>query len=1420
MTTFNLQTDSFNPFNGIDVGSRSAPTLADLDGDGDLDLVVGEVNGTLKYYKNTGSAINPVYLEQTGNFNPFNGIDVGVLKDLTLADLDGDGDFDLVVGTLGGTLVYYKNTGSASNPVYSQQTSGNNPFNGIDVGLYSAPTFADLDGDGDFDLVVGERNNGTLRYFKNTGSATNPVYSRQTGSFNPFNGIDVGLYSAPTLADLDGDGDLDLVVGEVNGTLRYYKNTGSATNPVYSRQTGSFNPFNSIDVGYLSTPTFADLDGDGDLDLVVGTQDGTLRYYKNTLAFVAATGNFNPFNGIDVGNSIAHTLADLDGDGDLDLVVGTQDGTLRYYKNTGSVTNPVYLEQTGSFNPFNGIDVGSWSAPTLADLDGDGDLDAVVGEVNGTLRYYKNTGSATNPVYLEQTGNLNPFNDIDVEFYSDPTLGDLDGDGDLDLVVGAFNGTLRYYKNTGSATNPVYLEQTGNLNPFNDIQVGSWSTPTLGDLDGDGDLDLVVGEREGIVKYYQNTGSATNPVYLEQTGNFNPFNGIDVGFNSKPTLADLDGDGDLDAVVGEFDGTLKYFQNNTLVPFTFVAATGSNNPLNSIDVDFYSAPTFADLDGDGDLDLVVGERNSTLLYYKNTGSATNPVYSQQTGSFNPFNSIDVRYFSTPTFADLDGDGDLDLVVGERNSTLLYYKNTGSATNPVYIQQTGSFNPFNGIDVGLYSTPTFADLDGDGDLDLVIGEEYGTLRYYKNTGSATNPVYSQQTGSFNPFNSIDVGYFSTPTFADLDGDGDLDLVVGEVNGTLRYYKNTGSTTNPVYKSQTGNFNPFNGIDVGLYSKPTLADLDGDGDFDVVVGEFYGTLRYFTSNRPPAAVNDAVSTNEDTIFNGNVLSANSTTADSDPDGDSLTVTQVNSGSANVGKEITLGNGKLTVNANGTLSFNPNGGYESLAQEASATESFTYTISDGKGGTSTATATVTINGVNDVATITGTATSTVTEDATTPNLTATGNLIVNDVDSGENKFNPTVISASGNLGSLTINNTGTWNYSVANSVVQYLGEGDTKTETFTVQSFDGTASQDITVTITGVNDAPIPGADFFTATQDTPLTINVASLLANDSDVDTGDVLAITGVSNPVAGTAIFNNDSITFNPTSSGTGSFNYTLSDGKGGIVEGTVNLLIGTRQIGGNGINNFTGNDGPDYLDGGNGNDNLFGGLGNDTLIGGSGNDTLIGGDGNDNLNGGDGNDNLTGGDGNDTLTGGSGADSLFGDNGDDSLFGDNGNDTLNGGNGNDTLNGGSGNDNLFGDNGDDSLNGGNDSDLLVGGSGADTLTGGLGIDTFRFALSDSLLSGFDRITDLLIGTDFIDGPNAVSAANLAKLGAVTALTQAGISAVLTSSSFVANGVATFSFGTRTFLALNDGTDGFLETSDALIEITGFSGNLNNLAIA
>ena len=137
-------------------------------------------------------------------------------------------------------------------------------------------------------------------------------------------------------------------------------------------------------------------------------------------------------------------------------------------------------------------------------------------------------------------------------------------------------------------------------------------------------------------------------------------------------------------------------------------------------------------------------------------------------------------------------GDLDLVVGKWDGELIYIENTGTSTAPVFVARTGSANPFDGIDVGSASYPALAEIDGDGtliqcpsidtlrprfvslagDLDLVVGNSYGSLTYIENNGTSTAPVFVQRTGSANIFDGIDVGSSSRPALGDLDGDGTL------------------------------------------------------------------------------------------------------------------------------------------------------------------------------------------------------------------------------------------------------------------------------------------------------------------------------------------------------------------------------------------------------------------------------------------------------------------------------------------------------------------------------------------------------------------------------------------------------------------------------------------------------------------------
>jgi hypothetical protein len=144
-------------------------------------------------------------------------------------------------------------------------------------------------------------------------------------------------------------------------------------------------------------------------------------------------------------------------------------------------------------------------------------------------------------------------------------------------LISADFGTINYYKNTGDAYAPVFTAQTGTANPFNGVVVGSRTTVALADIDGDGDLDAFIGLNDGTLKYYRNDGTAYSPTFTAVTGTSNPFNNVDVGQDSSVTLGDVDGDGDLDAFFGAFSGRHLHLlpkRWSAITPLSAVSGTG------------------------------------------------------------------------------------------------------------------------------------------------------------------------------------------------------------------------------------------------------------------------------------------------------------------------------------------------------------------------------------------------------------------------------------------------------------------------------------------------------------------------------------------------------------------------------------------------------------------------------------------------------------------------------------------------------------------------------------------------------------------------------------------------------------------------------------------------------------------------------
>lgn len=286
-----------NPFGLVSTYYFAAPAFVDIDNDGDMDLFVGEDtnNGTIEYFENTGSANEPYFTTPLGN--PF-GIESIQESEIfpTLVDIDDDGDMDLFVGeNFYCTIEYFENVGSASVPQFAAPEAFAFGIDPLICG-FVIPSFADLDNDGDLDLLIGgEEDYGfNTQYLENIGTAANPQFAEpQTDPFGLI--VDVHI-AAPAFIDLDGDGDMDLLIGEIGGegNILYFDNIGTVADPQFAAPLE--NPFGLSPTYQSSFIDYADLDSDGDLDLLIGEDGGSMQYFENT----AATGISNIKQNVDL----------------------------------------------------------------------------------------------------------------------------------------------------------------------------------------------------------------------------------------------------------------------------------------------------------------------------------------------------------------------------------------------------------------------------------------------------------------------------------------------------------------------------------------------------------------------------------------------------------------------------------------------------------------------------------------------------------------------------------------------------------------------------------------------------------------------------------------------------------------------------------------------------------------------------------------------------------------------------------------------------------------------------------------------------------------------------------------------------------------------------------------------------------------
>ncbi|MBI2428326.1 MAG: T9SS type A sorting domain-containing protein [Ignavibacteriales bacterium] len=565
-------------------------------------------------------------------------------------------------------------------------------------------------------------------------------------------------------------------------------------------QTLSFQPHRfgqNLFAGGIDNPRFkfVDIDGDADNDLFIFDRDEQLLFYRNEQgAFY-----FEPQQtfGISVG-SWFH-FVDIDGDGDQDCFTNGEFSEVRLYTNTGNASAPSFQMTVAVILDTSGNEMFSerFSVPTFADIDADGDFDFFSGSQSGAITFYRNVGTPPAPKFAFVTNEFDGIKIIGggkglpkslhgasgIEFF------DSDSNGTLDLFWGDyFNPSMYVLKNIGTVQSAHYV-LTDSTYPKEDIvNTFGFNIPQHVDIDGDGITDLMVGSvhpTEGYNNFwfYKNIGSNKEPFYLLQTKNFVPM--YDVGVRSSVSFADYDGNGDMDMGIASGDGTINiYLNTGTATQPSFSLVPTFQHTLNA----FFVTVTSGDVNNDGKPDLLTGEFSGVVRYFQNT-TVSNTISFVQTPF--PLDTIDIGNSSAPCIADIDQDGIRDVLVGTSAGTLYFYKNTGTNSSPVYSFISSTFNS---IDVGNDAMPFVADLDFNGRNDLLIGNGEGNIVRYEYN------LLTQKYDSVNAFfGSINAKINASPVMTDIDSDGDLDLFVGNGKGGVYYFANT--TVNAVNGIET-------------------------------------------------------------------------------------------------------------------------------------------------------------------------------------------------------------------------------------------------------------------------------------------------------------------------------------------------------------------------------------------------------------------------------------------------------------------------------------------------------------------------------------------------------------------------------------------------------------------------------------------
>ena len=696
LTTASMANESFGPPAVLSNLQARCVLPLDVDEDGDLDVVLADADGDrIGWCENLGGGLFD-YDQTVISY----GVDSP--RDLILADVDGDGDDDLLSASSGdGKIAWYEFLGGGDFGVQQVITT--------DADGARSVSAADLDGDGDTDVVCASTWDNTIAWYENDGfqNFTEVVISDTIGAPGQVEAV-----------DLDGTGGVDLLFTDSEGgKLAWYENDGSGNfaAPQVIEELGNYENSSFLTV---------DIDGDGDLDVLSNlTAEDRLVWFE-----ALGGGAFGGSHQVSTHNGIeGFYAADIDGDGDVD-VTSFRDLEIAIHENLGA----------GSFGPREliGYGAGGLDSLAVADLDGEGHVDIlfcvsmVEDHYEGQIAWCQGGSLFGLENDLPAVTSYSELNDVLAE--------DPDADGDLDVVAAwELSDRIVWYENLGNQA--FATEQI--------ISLGVADTQDIltADLDGDGDPDLLsASEDDDKVAWYENLGG----------GIFGPQQVItlDADYAQDVDAADLDGDGDLDVLSASMeDAKVAWYEN---------LGGGTFGPQQVITTDLPDAyvAQAVDLDGDGNVDvLTVNENEQEVVWFENQGG----------GAFDPKQTLYApsnEYVEEICTADIDGDGDPDVLVASDGmddgiNRLVWIENLGWGAFGASVEIVQSAWGIDGIQV--------TDVDGDGDLDPLtrIDEE---IRWYENLGGGSYHRWTSQS-TYGEFDAFCAG--------DLDGDGVQDIVSG-------------------------------------------------------------------------------------------------------------------------------------------------------------------------------------------------------------------------------------------------------------------------------------------------------------------------------------------------------------------------------------------------------------------------------------------------------------------------------------------------------------------------------------------------------------------------------------------------------------------------------------------------------------------